>query len=59
MDLVSEAAALGLKITAGPSHHSLTELAPHLATIEARIAGIGPVTAEYIADAPRLKVIAP
>jgi len=58
VDLVSEAAALGLKITAGPSHHSLTELASQLAIAEAWIAGIGPVTADHIAEAPRLKVIA-
>lgn len=58
VDLVSEAAALGLNITAVPSHHSLAELAPHLATAEAWIVGTGPVTAEHMNEAPHLKVIA-
>lgn len=58
VDLVSRAAAAGHRIMRGPAHHDLAELRPLLHGTDAWIAGTGPVTAEHLAAAPRLKVVA-
>ena len=58
LDLVARAEAAGHRILRGPAHHDLAELAPLLAEADAWIAGTGPVTAEHLAAAPGLKIIA-
>ncbi|MEJ1087864.1 phosphoglycerate dehydrogenase [Microbacterium sp. Mu-80] len=58
LDLVERAAAAGHRIMRGPAHHDLAELRPLLHGTDAWIAGTGPVTAEHLAAAPKLKVIA-
>lgn len=58
LDLVARANAAGHRIMRGPAHHDLAELRPMLHGADAWIAGTGPVTAEHIAAAPRLQVIA-
>lgn len=58
LDLVERAAAAGHRIMRGPAHHDLAELRSLLHGTDAWIAGTGPVTAEHLAAAPKLKVIA-
>ncbi|UNK71266.1 phosphoglycerate dehydrogenase [Microbacterium sp. H1-D42] len=58
LDLVERAAAAGHRIMRGPAHHDPTELRSLLHGADAWIAGTGPVTAEHLAAAPKLKVIA-
>ncbi|MFP1603667.1 phosphoglycerate dehydrogenase [Microbacterium sp. 2216-1] len=58
LDLVERAAAAGHRIMRGPAHHALDDLRPLLHGSDAWIAGTGPVTAEHLAAAPRLKIIA-
>lgn len=58
LDLVERAAIAGHRILRGPAHHDLEELRVLLHGADAWIAGTGPVTAEHLAAAPRLKVIA-
>ncbi|MFD5214475.1 NAD(P)-dependent oxidoreductase [Microbacterium sp. NPDC058345] len=58
LDLVGRAADAGHRIMRGPAHHDLTELRALLHGADAWIAGTGPVTAEHLAAAPKLKVIA-
>ncbi|MGF2949869.1 NAD(P)-dependent oxidoreductase [Microbacterium alcoholitolerans] len=58
LDLVARANAAGHRIMRGPAHHDLAELRPMLHGADAWIAGTGAVTAEHIAAAPRLQVIA-
>lgn len=57
-DLVGRAADAGHRIMRGPSHHDLGELRALLHGADAWIAGTGPVTADHIAAAPKLRVIA-
>ena len=58
LDLVARAAAAGHRIMRGPAHHDLAELRPLLHGTDAWIAGTGPVTAEHLAAAPKLKIVA-
>ncbi|VXB60606.1 Hydroxyacid dehydrogenase [Microbacterium sp. 8M] len=58
LDLVSRAESAGHVVVRGPAHHDLAELRPLLRDADAWIAGTGPVTAEHLAAAPRLAVIA-
>lgn len=48
----------GHVVVVGPSDHDLTALAADLAETDAWIAGTGPVTAEHLELAPRLRVVA-
>lgn len=57
-DLIGELAAAGHTVTVAGSGHDLDELRPLLADAVAWIAGTGPVTAEHLEAAPRLKVVA-
>lgn len=57
-DLIGELASAGHTVTVAGSGHDLDELRPALADAVAWIAGTGPVTAEHLAAAPRLKVVA-
>ncbi|MFT4219657.1 MAG: phosphoglycerate dehydrogenase [Microbacterium sp.] len=57
-DLHARVAAAGHEVVRGPSHHALDELAPLLAGADAWVAGTGPVTAEHLAAAPRLRIVA-
>ena len=58
LDLVERAAVAGHRILRGPAHHDLDELRVLLHGADAWIAGTGPVTAEHLAAAPKLKIIA-
>lgn len=58
LDLTARASAAGHRIMRGPAHHELRELKALLHGADAWIAGTGPVTAEHIAAAPRLQIIA-
>lgn len=58
LDLTARLAEAGLEVTRGPADHDLEELRPALASCVAWIAGTGPVTAEHLAGAPGLRVLA-
>lgn len=58
LDLEHQANKEGYNVTRGPSHHSLDELRPLLADAVGWIAGTGPITAEHMDNAPKLRVIA-
>lgn len=58
LDLVDRATTAGHRIMRGPAHHDLAELRPLLHGADAWIAGTGPVTAEHLNAAPKLKIIA-
>jgi len=58
LDLRDELAAAGCELRAGPSDHDLDTLRPLLADATAWIAGTGPVTADHLAAAPRLRLVA-
>lgn len=57
-DLVAELEAAGHRVLRGPSDHAIGALRDALAQADAWIAGTGPVTAEHLDAAPRLRVIA-
>lgn len=50
--------AAGLEVVVGPADHELTTLRPLLADTVAWVAGAGPVTAEHLDAAPRLRLVA-
>ena len=58
LDVHARAAEAGHTIVRGPAHHPLDDLADVLPTVDAWIAGTGPVTTEHLDLAPRLVVIA-
>ena len=58
LDVHARAAEAGHTIVRGPAHHPLDDLAEVLPTVDAWIAGTGPVTTEHLDLAPRLAVIA-
>ena len=58
LDVHARAAEAGHTIVRGPAHHPLDDLAGVLPTVDAWIAGTGPVTTEHLDLAPRLAVIA-
>ncbi|WP_256843003.1 NAD(P)-dependent oxidoreductase [Ornithinimicrobium cryptoxanthini] len=58
VDLTSRLTSLGLAVVRAPADHDLAALQPVLATAVAWIAGTGPVTAQHLAAAPRLRVVA-
>ncbi|WP_194383990.1 phosphoglycerate dehydrogenase [Microbacterium luteum] len=58
LDVHARAAEAGHTIVRGPAHHPLDDLAEVLPTVDAWIAGTGPVTTEHLDLAPRLVVIA-
>ena len=58
LDLHARAAAAGHTIVRGPAHHPLDDLADVLPTVDAWVAGTGPITTEHLDLAPRLAVIA-
>ena len=58
LDVHARAAEAGHTIVRGPAHHPLDDLADVLPTVDAWIAGTGPVTTEHLDLAPRLAVIA-
>ena len=58
LDGHARAAEAGHTIVRGPAHHPLDDLAEVLPTVDAWIAGTGPVTTEHLDLAPRLVVIA-
>lgn len=58
LDLRARLAAEGHTVLTGPADHDLAALASQLATVDAWIAGTGKVTADHLAAAPGLKVVA-
>ena len=58
LDVHARAAEAGHTIVRGPAHHPLDDLADVLPTVDAWIAGTGPITTEHLDLAPRLVVIA-
>lgn len=58
LDVHARAAEAGHTIVRGPAHHPLDDLAGVLPTVDAWIAGTGPITTEHLDLAPRLVVIA-
>jgi D-3-phosphoglycerate dehydrogenase len=50
--------SVGANVVTAPSDHNLNALRPVLAETVAWIAGTGPITAEHLAAAPKLRVIA-
>ena len=58
LDLVERAAVAGHRILRGPAHHDLGELRVLLHGADAWIAGTGPITADHLAAAPKLRIIA-
>lgn len=58
LDLSGRLADRGLEVLRGPADHELGVLQPALATAVAWIAGTGPVTAQHLAAAPHLRVLA-
>jgi D-3-phosphoglycerate dehydrogenase len=58
LDVHARAAEAGHTIVRGPAHHPLDDLAEVLPTVDAWIAGTGPITTEHLDLAPRLAVIA-
>lgn len=57
-DLVGDLERAGHTVLRGPSDHGLDALREALASADAWIAGTGPVTAEHLDAAPRLRVVA-
>jgi D-3-phosphoglycerate dehydrogenase len=57
-DLVGTLRAAGLDVVRGPAGHDLPALREPLAQAVGWIAGTGPITAEHLAHAPRLRVLA-
>ena len=57
-DLVGELAAAGLDVVRGPATHDLNALREPLSQAVGWIAGTGPITAEHLAQAPQLRVLA-
>jgi D-3-phosphoglycerate dehydrogenase len=58
LDLVGRLREAGLSVVRGPAGHDLRQLAPDLGAAVAWIAGTGPVTAEHLALAPAMRVVA-
>ena len=58
LPLAAQLEEQGHELLRGPSTHDLVALAPLLARAEAWIAGTGPVSAEHLDLAPRLRVVA-
>ncbi len=58
LDLVADAAEHGVRLVRGPAHHDPDALAGVLARAEGWIAGTAPVTAEHLAAAPHLRIVA-
>ena len=58
LDVHARAAEAGHTIVRGPAHHPLDDLAEVLPTVDAWIAGTGPITTAHLDLAPRLVVIA-
>lgn len=58
VDLVGDLERAGHTVLRGPSDHALAALADALAVADAWVAGTGPVTAEHLDAAPRLRVVA-
>lgn len=58
LDVARQLAEAGLAVERAPAHHPVAELRDPLARAVAWIAGTGPVTAEHLALAPHLKVVA-
>lgn len=58
VDLVARLESAGLRVVRGPADHDLAALRPLLSDVVAWIAGTGPVTAEHLALAPRLRILA-
>lgn len=58
LDVHARAAEAGHTIVRGPAHHPLDDLADVLPTVDAWIAGTGPITTAHLDLAPRLVVIA-
>ncbi|RIQ17831.1 NAD(P)-dependent oxidoreductase [Jiangella rhizosphaerae] len=57
-DVEAELAAHGHTVVRGPAGHDLASLANDLAGVAGWIAGTSPVTADHLALAPRLRVVA-
>ena len=57
-DLAAQLDAAGHTLVRAASHHDVDELSGILPTVDAWVAGTGPVTAAHLALAPRLRVIA-
>lgn len=57
-DLVAELHSEGHTVVRAAAHHDVVELRPILPTVDAWIAGTGPVTRELLEMAPQLKVVA-
>lgn len=58
IDLAGDLERAGHTVLRGPSDHELDALRDALATADAWVAGTGPVTAEHLDAAPRLRVVA-
>ncbi len=58
LDLMQQLADAGADVVRAGPDHDLDRLAPHLADAVAWIAGTGPVTAEHLDRAPKLKIVA-
>lgn len=58
VDFEAELRAAGYDVVRASPAHELTDLAPLLPDVEGWIAGTGPVTADHLALAPRLRVVA-
>lgn len=58
VDLTARLAVAGLDVARGPADHDISSLHPALGSAVAWIAGTGPVTAQHLALAPRLRVLA-
>lgn len=58
LDLALDLATAGLAVERGPADHDLAALRLQLAEAVAWIAGSGPVTADHLDAAPRLRVLA-
>lgn len=58
LPLREELVAHGCEVLSGPADHALDALEPLLARADVWIAGAGPVGAEHLAAAPRLRLVA-
>ncbi len=58
VDARGQLEAAGVRVVVGPADHELAVLRPLLAPAVAWIAGTGPVTADHLQAAPRLRLIA-
>lgn len=58
VDLDARLAASGLDVVRGPANHDVESLQPALAVAVAWIAGTGPITAQHLALAPDLQIVA-